>query len=49
MGAWIETCAPGSRYHTAPVAPYMGAWIETELWIQTLTKELSRTLYGCVD
>ena len=29
MGAWIETCDPGSRYRTALVAPYVGAWIET--------------------
>ena len=29
MGAWIETLTGALTYLEAPVAPYMGAWIET--------------------
>ena len=31
------------------VAPYVGAWIETSLFVMSLNTALSRTLRGCVD
>ena len=30
MGAWIETAAWLQTAHNPDVAPYMGAWIETD-------------------
>ena len=33
----------------AEVAPYVGAWIETDIADTLLTDKRSRTLCGCVD
>ena len=49
MGAWIETHRLGYMFPKRKVAPYMGAWIETLIRLESSKSELRRTLYGCVD
>ena len=49
MGAWIETRAPISIRAFIFVAPYMGAWIETDDAMGSRWLRGSRALYGCVD
>ena len=41
MGAWIETSALQYVLAVAPVAPYVGAWIETFLALQLIWFTLS--------
>ena len=50
--SWVRGLKPG--YHAQPetawfVAPFMGAWIETCVWLANSPTDLSRTLHGCVD
>ena len=49
MGAWIETEIPMDRPISSLVAPFVGAWIETD---SKVTKEIylhGRSLRGSVD
>ena len=48
MGAWIETSFAKDLYICVFVAPYMGAWIETDNYPK-VDANVRRTLYGCVD
>ena len=38
-----------SGYKKSTVAPFMGAWIETELDPKYTDNDVGRTLHGCVD
>ena len=49
MGAWIETVVPLDINDVFSVAPYVGAWIETDKKDTLKTKISGRTLRGCVD
>ena len=49
MGAWIETFRTLLVISKMPVAPYVGAWIETEQSKEVIKDSASRTLRGCVD
>ena len=40
---------PTERVDAVWVAPYVGAWIETQKVIPNLKNHESRTLCGCVD
>ena len=49
MGAWIETLSIYSNSCVNFVAPFMGAWIETQVKQCGRGEPLRRTLHGCVD
>ena len=49
MGAWIETGKGMTSIVRRQVAPYVGAWIETDNEDAIMNGWYSRTLRGCVD
>ena len=49
MGAWIETIRYMVMDPISRVAPYMGAWIETEYRQTVRLRQFRRSLYGSVD
>ena len=49
MGAWIETGIAMGTSGYLIVAPYMGAWIETNKKVRLYAGALGRSLYGSVD
>ena len=49
MGVWIEIRRQGSRRFLDLVTPFMGVWIEIEIYTALREYTGSHTLYGCVD
>ena len=49
MGAWIETKPVYIYVLCHPVAPFMGAWIETLIAGNIYTVNARRSLHGSVD
>ena len=49
MGAWIETTMVDDVETPVIVAPYVGAWIETDREESIRLDNKCRTLRGCVD
>ena len=49
MGAWIETEQIVVLCILTDVAPYVGAWIETQIVAANEARKDGRTLRGCVD
>ena len=41
MGAWIETAAASGSANKRTVAPYVGAWIETDLQKKSIENAVS--------
>ena len=49
---WVRGLKPFSvnwAYKQTQVAPYVGAWIETDISSNEVDRAFSRTLRGCVD
>ena len=48
---WVRglKLANRQKQHLLLVAPYVGAWIETIVTLESLFTSLCRTLCGCVD
>ena len=49
MGAWIETDVRWKGKYYRYVAPFVGAWIETEDIEKMIKEALGRSLRGSVD
>ena len=49
VGAWIETFLWQNLEPQPSVAPYVGAWIETLKHSIQMSRQMRRTLRGCVD